>query len=113
MGPSPTQYERGERRAHSAPRAETPQRRASSSRRGGFRTRAPGGAQGPPQQCSTSRDCAGYPNAYCGKNGKCYPNGKGPGNQNGGAKKPANVPIGEHGLWLVLLGLGYGVRRLW
>jgi len=81
--------------------------------RGGFRTRAPGGRQGPPQPCSTSKECDGYPNAYCGTNGKCFPNGQGPGNLEGSGQKPADVPIGGHGLWLILAGLGYGVRRLW
>ena len=81
--------------------------------RGGFRTRAPGGSPGPPQQCSTSRDCSGYPNAYCGTNGQCFTNGSGPGNASGGGQQPSDVPIGEHGLWLIMLGLGYGVRQLW
>jgi hypothetical protein len=100
---------RSDRTGHSDARWGT----SSERRGGGFRTRAPGGGKGPPQECSTSRDCSGYPNEYCGTNGKCFSNGSGPGNQNGGGQQPSDVPIGGHGLWLVLLGLGYGMRRLW
>lgn len=110
--PSPSRYEHRGRRPTRSTHADGQQWGASQSRRGGFRTRAPGGVQGPPQGCSTSRDCSGYPNAYCGKNRKCFPNGSGPGNQEGSGQRPTDVPIGKHGVWLVLLGLGYGVRRL-
>lgn len=73
----------------------------------------PLGATG--EACDVSRDCPGYPNAYCapdkGPNGKCFTNGSGPGNGEGGGQQPPDVPI-KGWYWLAALGLGYGGYRL-
>lgn len=64
--------------------------------------------------CNVSKDCPGYPNAYCapdkGRNGMCFSNGGGPGNGENGDQKPPSVPIGGWA-WLAVAGIGYGVYR--
>lgn len=114
---SRTRTERREREHSRDTRSSARRGRSLRASRGEFRTRAPGGGQGPPQECSTSQDCSGYPNEYCGTNGKCFSNGSGPGNQNGGGQQPSDVPIG--GAWapfwnvtMIVLGVGLGVYHL-